>query len=84
MKTVPENNPPGISPSAETKAMHQHLFQRGLKWLGGGVFLMALSFGINFFSIETGSGDGFIAFMYLLTTAGAAVILKGLVDMLGF
>lgn len=69
-------------PDAALKEKHERLFQRGLKWLGAGIALMAVSFGINFFLYDTELS--FATSMYLLTTVGAVCILKGLVDMLGF
>lgn len=63
------------------KEKHLRLFQRGLKWLGTGIFFMALSFGINFFSQE--SVQSVVISMYILTSLGAVCITKGLVDMLG-
>ena len=65
--------------SAET---HQRLFQRGLKWLGAGILLMATSFGVNFLLYDTDTS--FQTSMYVLTSLGAVCIMKGLVDMLGF
>jgi len=67
---------------ASSKERLQRLFQRGLKWLGAGILLMAVSFGVNFFLFE--SGGSFQTSMYVLTSIGAICILKGLVDMLGF
>lgn len=61
---------------------HKHVFQRGLLWLGIGVFLMALSFAINFFLFQ--SGKSFSTPMYILTTLGIVCIMKGLADILGF
>lgn len=91
----PLHNPTQIQPSADismesgspaidthAKERHQRLFQRGLKWLCMGVSLMAVSFGVNFILFH--SDSSFVAIMYVLTTAGAACILKGLVDVLGF
>lgn len=66
---------------AALKAKHQRLFRRGLKWLGAGIALMALSFCINFFL--HGSSGGIITTMYILTSIGTACIIKGLVDMMG-
>jgi hypothetical protein len=67
---------------ADAKAKHQRRFQRGLLWLGVGVFLMALSFGINFFLFD--SNTSFITMMYVLTSVGCLCILKCLADILGF
>lgn len=63
------------------KEKYARLFQRGLRWLGAGVLLMAVSFGVNFFVHE--SLGAIVISMYILTTAGAVCIFKGLVDMLG-
>ena len=76
---VPEMT--GSTTDAAAQENHQRLFQRGLKWLGAGVLLMAVSFGINFFLFDSGS---FQTSMYILTSMGAICIMKGLVDMLGF
>lgn len=65
-----------------SRAEHQRLFQRGLKWLGAGIFFMAVSFGINFLLFH--SDTSFETTMYILTSLGAICITKGLVDMLGF
>lgn len=65
-----------------SKEQQQRLFQHGLKWLGTGIVLMALSFGINFFLFD--SGGSFQTSMYVLTSVGAICIFKGLVDILGF
>lgn len=64
------------------KEQHQRLFQRGLIWLGAGIFFMALSFGINFFLFQ--ADHSFTTAMYVLTSLGAVLILKGLADILGF
>lgn len=65
-----------------SKEQQQRLFQQGLKWLGAGIVLMAVSFGVNFFLFD--SGGSFQTSMYVLTSVGAICIFKGLVDILGF
>ncbi len=45
-----------------------------MKWLGAGIILMAVSFGINFLLFH--SDTSFIAIMYVLTTLGTACIIK--------
>ncbi|MBK9335089.1 MAG: hypothetical protein IPM98_00315 [Lewinellaceae bacterium] len=74
--------PAAPAPDAASLENHERLFQRGLKWLGAGIFLMAASFGINFFLYDTETS--FQTSMYVLTSLGAICIMKGLVDMLGF
>ena len=61
---------------------HQRLFKRGLLWLGAGVFLMAISFAINFLLFQL--DRSFSTPMYILTTLGMVFIIKGLSDILGF
>jgi hypothetical protein len=75
-----ENTPPPQL-DAEKKAKNARLFKNGLIWLGIGIFLMAISFGINFLFYNTGKPFG--VFMYVLTTVGAIFIMKGLVNILG-
>lgn len=72
----------GLNSDDAQHAKHQHLFQRGLKWLGAGIFFMAVSFGINFFLYQ--ADVSFVTAMYVLTSLGAVFILKGLADILGF
>ena len=65
--------------SAET---HQRLFQRGLRWLGAGLFLLVAGVGVNFllFSADT----SFTTVMYVITSLGGVLVLKGLADIFGF
>lgn len=65
-----------------SKEQQQRLFQQGLKWLGAGIVLMAVSFGINFFLFD--SHGSFQISMYVLTSVGSICIFKGLVDIPGF
>lgn len=67
---------------AGTKEKNQRLFDRGLIWLGVGIFLMAVSFGVNFFMFQ--ADKSFITAMYTLTSVGAVCIMKGLADILGW
>jgi hypothetical protein len=71
-----------VSNVATSKAEHQRLFRRGMKWLGVGVFLMGSSFGINFLLFD--SDTSFVSVMYVLTSLGALCIMKCLADVLGF
>lgn len=85
-----QNQPPGQAPSdsdltildAEAKAKHQRLFERGMKWMGAGAILMAISFGMNFFFFN--ESTSFMVAMYSVTSLGAIFITIGLVDILGF
>jgi hypothetical protein len=67
---------------AEKKAKNDRLFKIGLIWLAVGVFLMGISFVINFLFFH--SDKSFGTAMYVLTTAGFACIFKGLANILGF
>lgn len=57
-------------------------FNRGMIWLGAGLALLLLSFGVNYLLFHNG-GDFTIA-MYVLTSLGMIGILKGMGDILGF
>jgi hypothetical protein len=72
------------TPAAEamSKEKHRQLFQRGLLWLGAGVTLMGLSFAINLLLFH--SETSFSTTMYILTSLGAACMVKGLADIMGF
>lgn len=81
----PKNATPDLPVPPDDSALkekHQRLFQQGLLWLGAGIFLMAVSFGINFFLYQ--ADVSFITAMYVLTSLGAVCIMKGLMDILGF
>jgi hypothetical protein len=67
---------------AISKEHHQRLFKRGLNWLGAGVLMMALSFGINFFL--SGTDVSVTTVMYVMTSVGTLCIIKALGDILGF
>jgi len=67
---------------AVAKEVHERLFNRGVRWLCVGMFLMALSFGINF--LLSDSGTSVVAFMYIVTSMGVLCIMKSLADILGF
>jgi hypothetical protein len=73
---------PPSTTEADLKAHYQMLFQRGLRWLGAGIFMMALRFGINFFVQD--SEQSVVISMYVVTSLGSICIMKGLVDILGF
>ena len=79
--TSSESSSPAVIDAA-AKERHQRSFQRGTVWLGVGMFLMAVSFGINFFLFQ--ADKSFLTAMYILTSVGAVCIMKGLVDILGF
>lgn len=64
------------------KAKSQKMLENGLKWLALGIFLMVLSFAINFALFDSGKSS--INMMYVLSTLGAVSITKGLADILGF
>jgi hypothetical protein len=66
---------------AQSKEKHLRLSKRGQFWLCIGLFLMLLSFGLNFLFFH--SEGSFITVMYIMTSIGACCILKGLVDILG-
>ena len=65
-----------------SKERRKRLFNRGLVWLGIGISLMGLSFVMNILLFEV--DKSFVTYMYVMTTAGTAMILKGMVDILGF
>ena len=67
---------------AVSKERRQQLFKRGLIWLGIGIFIMGLSFALNILLFHM--DKSFVTYMYVMTTAGTAMILKGMVDILGF
>lgn len=71
-----------LGADAEAKEKHRRLFQRGLRWLGAGVSLMAISFGVNFLLFH--SDTSFTTVMYTLTSLGTLCLVKGLADILGF
>lgn len=79
-----DHAPSALPPAANaaSKEKHQRLFQRGLKCLGLGVLLMAVSFGINVLLFH--SGQDFETTMYVLTTLGAVFIMFGLACLFGF
>ena len=77
--SLPEPDAPA---DALSKEQSRRLMERGLKWLGAGIFLMAVSFGINFFMFQ--ADKSFITAMYILTSLGAVCIMKGLADILGW
>jgi hypothetical protein len=86
MEAHQDHSPPTatavVPPDAGSKERHQMLFQRGLRWLAAGIFLMALSFGVNFLLED--SEQLVVKVMYVSTSLGAICMIKGLVDILGF
>lgn len=87
INNTPQSNIPGDPAlftnrnDPEASASHKQLVQRGLKWLGTGVGMMAVSFGINFFLFQ--AEESYIFLMYGLTTVGAFCLFKGLADIVG-
>jgi len=73
------DQPTENSISAET---HKRLFQRGLKWLGAGMFLLVAGAGINFLMFN--ADTSFTTVMYTVTSVGGILVLKGIVDIFGF
>jgi hypothetical protein len=67
---------------ANSKERTRRRFKRGLPWLGTGIGLLGLSFITNILLFDVNSD--FITYMYIMTTAGICMILKGMVDILGF
>lgn len=65
----------------ELKEKRKRLFQRGCQWMGVGVMILGLSFGITFMLFQT--DKSFITIMYILTSVGAACTIKGMVDIFG-
>lgn len=64
-----------------SKEKHQRRFQRGLRWLGVGVALMGLSFCLNFLLLNASTDC--TTTMFVLTSLGAAGIVKGMADIFG-
>jgi hypothetical protein len=64
------------------KEKHARLFKRGCRLLLLGVMIMGLSFFITFLLYE--SEHSFAIYMYTLNTIGTVLILKGMVDIMGF
>lgn len=65
-----------------TRERYRQLFQRGRTWLCVGVVLMGLSFAINLMLFH--SETSFSTVMYVMTSFGAACMVKGLADIMGF
>lgn len=66
---------------AAARAKHERNMRRGVRCLGGGALMLVASFGINFMLF--GSGIDFSIPMYVLTSLGALVALKGMGDIFG-
>ena len=71
-----------VSENAISAETHKRLFQRGLKWLGAGMFLLAAGAGINFLLFS--SDTSFTTVMYTVTSVGGIMVLKGVADIFGF
>jgi hypothetical protein len=68
-----------FTPDPASIEKRKRLMQQAMYWLGVGVLLMGISFGINFFMYK--DGVTFVTTtMYVLTTLGAACIIKALVN----
>jgi len=65
-----------------TKLQHQRLFQRGMRWLCGGVGLLGLSLIVNFLLFQ--SDQSFTWLMYGMTSAGILCLIKSMADIFGF
>lgn len=64
------------------KIQHQRLFQRGMRWLCGGVGLLGLSLIVNFLLFH--SDQSFTWLMYGMTSAGILCLIKSMADIFGF
>ncbi|MBL7816940.1 MAG: hypothetical protein JNL70_18095 [Saprospiraceae bacterium] len=83
-----QDNPPThqatIEPdiaALEKKEKYNRLFRRGCTWVGLGVMLLGISFGVTFMLFQ--SDKSFMIIMYVLTSIGATCVIKGLVDIIG-
>jgi hypothetical protein len=88
MEPTPNPNDPGLeiqAPNLENtdKEKHVRLLQRGLIWIAAGVIVCGLSFGIQYLLFHSGD-QSLITYMYVLTSVGAVLILKGMIDIIGF
>lgn len=73
-------NPP--TPDS-TKEKNLRLFQRGITWMAVGVGIMGFSFMLQFFLFKAGD-SAFVVPMYVLTSIGALLVMKGFIDAFGF
>lgn len=69
-------------PNDAAKLQHQRLFQRGMRWLCGGVGLLGLSLVVNFLLFQ--SDQSFTWLMYGMTSAGILCLIKSMADIFGF
>ena len=88
MKPTPNSNDPGLEIQAPIldnpdQEKHVRLLQRGLIWIAAGVVVCGLSFAIQYLLFHSGD-QSLISYMYVLTSVGALLILKGMVDIVGF
>lgn len=79
-----DQDTPTQESATETAAREKYRrrFNRGMIWLGAGLTLLLLSFGVNFLLFHAG-GD-FSVPMYILTSLGMVGIVKGMGDIFGF
>ena len=83
MEPTPQSNQEFVPDETSlSKEQHRIAFKRGMRWLALGVFLMAMSFVVNFLLFHT--EQSFTVAMYLLTSAGLICIMKSMADILGF
>jgi hypothetical protein len=52
-------------------------------WIAAGVVVCGLSFAIQYLLFHSGD-QSLISYMYVLTSIGAVLILKGMIDIIGF
>jgi hypothetical protein len=68
---------------AETRAKNLRLLRRGLVWMALGVGIMGFSFMLQYF-LYRADNHAFIVPMYVLTSIGALMVMKGFIDAFGF
>jgi hypothetical protein len=88
MKPTPNHTDPGLNNQAPDlinidKEKHARLLQRGMIWIAAGVVVCGLSFAIQYLLFHSGD-QSLISYMYVLTSVGAVLILKGMIDIIGF
>lgn len=82
---TPNQNHGDTSPpnSDTTKEKNLRLFQRGITWMAAGVGIMGFSFMLQFFLFQA-DNQAFVVPMYVLTSIGALLVMKGFIDAFGF
>jgi len=88
MEPTPDPNDPGLEIQApnldnQDKEKHTRLLRRGMIWIAAGVLVCGLSFAIQYLLFHSGD-QSLITYMYVLTSVGAVLILKGMIDIIGF